>query len=368
MMNLPKLNYKGISVLAMMLLVCSAIAEPLRVGFLSPAPAEAPFWKQLIEPMQEVARDLNIELVVQYSKRGDLAIKRSGNILLNTKPRIDYFLTSYRPTITPFHLRLAKRRGIKVFMINSDVVEKDRADVGVPRGRYQNWIGQLLPDDGEAGRKLAEVLIDSARKGEVGKKELKLFAFVGESKSQVGRNRKSGLHIAVNAANDVVLHELGMASWLPDWAYEETTTLLKAGKQIDIIWTPSEATAWGAFKAVEDAGRKPGEDIYIGGFDWNADSLQALADGRMSASMFGHFLEGAWALILIYDYHNGIDFNHDPGVRSLTGLSALTPKNYRHYQKILQDGYWKRVDFRKMSKKYNSKIKKYNFSIDRFLN
>jgi hypothetical protein len=105
----------------------------------------------------------------------------------------------------------------------------------------------------------------------------------------------------------------------------------------------------------------------IGGFDWNPASLNAIADGRLSASMFGHFLEGAWALILVHDYHYGIDFANEPGVRLSTPLSIINADNYGQYKVLLQKDGWEAIDFRRFSKKYHQELKTYNFNINQFI-
>jgi ABC-type sugar transport system substrate-binding protein len=346
-----------------------AASERLRVGFLCPAPADNPFWSQVTRVMRAAAEDLDIELIVRCSERGSLATKRIGNELLNTTPKLDYLLTGYWPLVTKSHLELAQKLRIKVFVFNAEIRDDERDTVGFPRQYFQNWIGHMIPDDKQSSDDLTRMLITRAREtrsippdGEV-----RVLALTGIGSSAVGSNRAEGLRTRVAATPGVVLHEIGLENWLPGWARDETAKFLKNNPHTDVVWGVSQASTWGAVQGVEQSGGKPGRDVVVGGFDWNPDSLQAISEGKIAALMSGHFIEGAWALILIHDYHYGLDFVDSEGIRILTQFSPITLANYPRYKVLLNGKHWDETDFRKFSKKYNPQLKSYNFSIEQFL-
>ena len=350
--------------------VVNAESQRLRVGFLCPKPPEHPFWGQVIQVMQAVANDLDIELITKCSQRGTIVTKRVGNELIKSEPKLDYLLTKYWTSVTKFHLPLAKKRGIKVFIFNSNVVPEDIKLVGKPRELYDNWIGHMVPDDERAGMDLAGMLLTQRNsiKQASQKEQPWLFALKGKDSAPVSRIRNKGLQLQLEKTPEISFKEVELDYWTDDWALQETVNALKQYPQINVIWASNQATAWGAVLGVEKFGKTPGKDILIGGYDWNAESLHAIEDGRLSVSMFGQFLEGAWALILLHDYHYGYDFAGDTGVRILTPLVPMTAANYKEYQAILTEGFWESVDFKKYSKKYNPNLKTYNFSIEQFLN
>jgi hypothetical protein len=73
-----------------------AIAGTLRVGLLCPKPPGQDFWGQVIQVTQAVAGDLDIELRVKCdSSHSTFGTRRVGDQLLNSKPKLDYFLTGY---------------------------------------------------------------------------------------------------------------------------------------------------------------------------------------------------------------------------------------------------------------------------------
>jgi ABC-type sugar transport system substrate-binding protein len=347
-----------------------AEADKLRVGFLCSAPADHPFWGQVVQVMQAVANDLDIDLVVKYdSTRSTYTTKRLGIHLLNSEPRQDYFLTKYWPSVTNTHMELARERGTRVFIFNSDIASTDYETVGrTPRAKFENWIGHMVPDDRAAAFELASMLIDKARHADNrNSNEVRVLGLDAPGETSVAVSRRQGLKAKIDATPGAILEELVVTNWEADSAREVIAELLKKHPDTDVVWAANEAIAWGAVQAVERSGKTPGKDVLIGGFDWNPQSIEAIADGRITASMFGHFMEGAWALILVHDYHYGFDFADGIGMRISTPLNVIDAGSYQQY-KVLLDTNWEKIDFRKLSKKYNPQLQTYNFNINQFIN
>jgi ABC-type sugar transport system substrate-binding protein len=300
----------------------------------------------------------------------------SSYLKLKTEPKLDYLITGYWVSSTKHHLKLARELGIKVFIINADIRDTEKEDIGKPRGKYHTWIGHMVPDDQGAAMELAETLINYARqmKNKPASDDLHVYSFSGKSQSTVTLKRNTGFRNQVASMPGVKSHEkLVLAEDRVDrdtkvdrtrkWVAE----LINNASEMDVIIAGGQDEMWGAMQGVAQAGKTPGKDVFIGGFDWKSDSIKAIADGRISASMFGHFMEGAWALLLVYDYHQGIDFADDIGTKILTPMTALTPDNYERYKTILNNKYWQDVDFKQLSKKYNPALKAYNFNINQFI-
>ncbi|MBN1378934.1 MAG: ABC transporter substrate-binding protein [Gammaproteobacteria bacterium] len=352
--------------------VSSACAEPLRVGFLCPKSPEQGFWSQVIQVMQVVAEDLDIELQVKCGVSSSaLGAKQIGIQLLESEPKLDYFLTGYWASVTKYHLAFAKERGIKVFIFNADIRDVEKDEMGKPREKYNNWIGHMVPDDKAAAMELTSILVNRA--GNLRKKtaadSVNVYAYVGEGLSTGARKRSTGLREQIELMPIAKLHEVPLPAefWQVDSAKKWAMDLMSDPSKVDVILTGSQDAMWGTVQGVEQAGKIPGKDVLIGGFDWDPDSIRAIADGRISASMFGHFMEGAWALILVHDYHYGIDFKDDVGVKISTPLGIIMAGNYERYKAVLNEAHWRRVDFKKLSKKYNPTLKSYNFDISQFL-
>jgi ABC-type sugar transport system substrate-binding protein len=324
------------------------------------------FWEQTIKVVRAAAEDLNVDLTVAYSHSNSYSLKKDGLKALNDPDKGDFFLTGYWTSSTQFHLQRAEQLGIRSFIFNSGVTPGERAEMGWPRGKYKYWIGQVTPDDLQASYFLADMLINKAKAaGKADDGKVHLIALGGwGSKNEMEESRYEGLRKRIKEQNDAVLDEYILTGWSKDTAYDELIEKLKLNPKVTVVWNTGDPMALGAIKAAEDLGRVPGKDIFIGGFNWSLDSIRAIIDGKMVATLGSHFLEGAKALILIHDYHYGIDFAEDTGVETLTQLQPITKDNAEEYLDILQHLDWREIDFKHFSKKYNTKLKTYDLSLD----
>ena len=88
--------------------------------------------------------------------------------------------------------------------------------------------------------------------------------------------------------------------------------------------------------------------------------MQARIRGELSALAGGHFLCGAWALVMIHDYHHGRDFK-DLGLMQQQGMFMLfsaqdaTRFLARHGKGLAE------LDFRRYSRVLNPGLARYHF-------
>jgi ABC-type sugar transport system substrate-binding protein len=348
-----------------------AVAQPVPkvTLFVPDPPGSSPFWEQTIKIMHAAAEDLNVDLTVVYSHSNSYSLKKDGLKALNDPDKVDFFLTGYWTSSTQFHLQRAERLGIRSFIFNSGVAPGERAEMGRPRGKYKYWIGQVTPDDLQASYFLADILVNKAKAaGKAVDGKVHMIALGGwGSKNKIEEDRHDGLRKRIKEQNDAMLDEYILTGWSKETAYNELIEKLKKHQNVSAIWSAGGPMALGAVKAAENLGMVPGKDIFIGGFDWGLDGIQAIIDGKMVVTLGSHFLEGVKALILIHDYHYGIDFADDPGVETLSQLQPITEDNAKAYLDILQKLDWREIDFKRFSKKHNTKLETYDLSLDALL-
>ncbi|MBN1377747.1 MAG: ABC transporter substrate-binding protein [Gammaproteobacteria bacterium] len=340
-----------------------------RIGFLTGIEPENAFFSQMVKIMQVAADDLNTELIVANDpSRSTYTTKRIGSKLIASEPKLDFFITKYFDGVTPTHIKEAKLRGIKVFVLNSDVSESDYPLVGkLPREKFENWIGHMVPDDRTAGYELADSLLKHATKTIGADKELHFFALHGPADTSVVKLRVKGMKQRIGRSlNNLILRQ-EVVNWTAEDAENKIVELHQSDPEMDVVWGFNAAITWGAYQGLEKIGKQPGKNVIIGGFDYNSESIKAIADGKISTVMFGHFLEGAWALVLCHDYAHGVDFANSTGVRISTPLSIMDTSNYKQYQTLLKKENWEKIDFKEFSKMHNPNLSEYNFKISQFL-
>ena len=68
--------------------------------------------------------------------------------------------------------------------------------------------------------------------------------------------------------------------------------LSQYGDKIDVVFCNNDAMALGALQAIEAAGRKVNEDIYLVGVDALTEAVQNVIDGKQTGTVFNnHFAQ-----------------------------------------------------------------------------
>jgi len=125
--------------------------------------------------------------------------------------------------------------------------------------------------------------------------------------------------------------------------------------------------ALGAIDAVIKRNKRPGENIFVGGLNWSTEALEKIVNGTMVTSIGGHFMQGAWAMVLIHDYHKGLDFE-DLGFEFTAPMTVIDQTNVARYLEIFGDQNWDKIDFKKFSRWENKPQKIYQFQLTKILN
>lgn len=342
-------------------------AEQMRVAYLNPTHEGDMFWGRVVGFMRAVADDLEIDLRVYYNDSANrFGEKEIAQKVLSGEDKPDYFITQIKRNTLVSLLKMTSDNNIRYFTINTGVSEEDKEKVGSPRGKFPNWIGQMVPDDYQAGYELAEFLIVRAGStGIIGEdKSSGLLALSGGRDSTAALQRNKGLMDALNRYQNVQLKQLLFTEWGLEASYELAGKLFRRHPDISVIWAASDGIALGVARAANESGLQINKDVITGGIDWSLEGIDAVKNGTLSVSLGGHFMEAGWALVLLHDYHHGIDFAPDTGVVIKTEFIPLTQENLPVYEKMLTPATLSRIDFKRFSKVHNPALKKYRFGLD----
>jgi len=258
--------------------------------------------------------------------------------------------------------------GVKTFLAYSSIPVDQRGGIGSPRGKYKGWLGSLEPQAEDAGYLTARALIERGKRekafGPDGK--LHMLAIAGDRSTPSSINRNQGMRRAVAEAPMVVLEEEVYAAWARENAAQQAESLYRRYPEVKLVWAGNDLMAFGAMAAWEKRGGKPGVDAWFSGVNTSTEALEAVKSGRLTSLAGGHFITGAWALVMIYDYHHGRDFADE-------GLELRRPM-FAEFTPLLADRYIERfsggfdgVDFSRYSKVKNLKLRRYNFGFAQLL-
>ncbi len=340
----------------------------LNITFINPGISDkkgesGAFWVTVSEFMEAVAKDLEINLEILYAERNHLKMVEFVKKIVKAKQRPDYLITGNEKLVAGQILELTAGTGIKVFLFNNGFIDDQAIEYGEPRKKYPHWIGALLPDQRGAGAQIAKHIIDAAlsAKSYTDKKPLKLFGITGDHATQSSIERNKGLEQTVEASPNVVLEQIIIGYWREDKAKKKFIPALQRYPNVNAVWAANDPMALGAMKGAIKLNKIPGKDIFFGGLNWNAEALQAVKEGRMVTSVGGHFMDGGWSLIMLYDYHHGKDFGNKIIIQPLSAITAVNVDTYLTY---FSQKDWHQIDFTVFSKVLNPKLSKYNFNIN----
>lgn len=335
-----------------------------RVAFLNPADRSDAFFGSMVAFMERAAACFDIDLEVVECHRNATTMRQEARALIGRPTPPEYLLLINEEGLAVDTLPLADARGIKTLLINEGLMVPDRQVLGAPGERYPSWLGELLPDDRGAGYQLARTLIEAARRRRGAGRELAV-AGIGGSFTSSSLLRINGLRQAVTESPGVALREVVAANWEIDRARSETRRLLDQHPDLAVIWAASDHMALGVVEALGAAGKRPGMDVLVGGIDWAPFAFEQVRRGVFTASVGGHFLDGAWALVLLHDLHRQ-GGAVDGRLRELKSqLAVATRDNADRFERLLKRR--PDIDFRRFSKVANPELQDYPFTIDAVL-
>ena len=324
------------------------------------------FWPVVERFVSAASRDLGVDIdIYPYGDNPMMVVPTVEKVLSQADSRPDAIMFHNYKNTGQDILELAEKYQVPAFVFNAGF--SPESQVGKPREKYKYWIGQMLPDDEHAGYVLARRLMTEAqkinRRGKDGK--IHVVALEGNRSSEASNARVRGFNRAIKENPDFVIEQFFHSKWWERLAFEAFELSIIRYPEVSMFWAASDSMAIGVVKAAEQHGWVPGRDFVTGGVDLLPGDLDYLISGKLSVSVGGQYAEGAWTIILLYDYLNGYDFT---GFESTTFSSRM--KDYtksditesRNLSENLTRENINKIDFKRFSRTYNPDLKAYNFA------
>lgn len=360
--------------------LCAAVAVGIAPGmawaqsvvFINPGKSDEAYWVAASHAMQKAADSLGMQLQVMYGERNRLEPIAIAQSVAQRKlaDRPDYVIFSNDYGVAPSVLRTLEDTGIKVFMAFSGPQSDLREQTGQPRERFKSWLGSLEPNAEDAGYLTAKALIQAGAKNPIFKDaqgKLQLLAIAGDrsTTSSIARNR--GMHKAVSeAAEQVELQQEVYGEWRRDKAQAQAEVLYKRYPQARLIWSGNDLMAFGAMQSWQTQGGTPGKDALFSGVNTSIEAFEKLRSGQLTALAGGHFLAGAWAMVMLYDYHHGVDFISEGLELHRPMFTLFDARSSMQFEKRF-NGPSGDLNFRMFSKHLNPKLRTYDFDLQKLL-
>lgn len=320
------------------------------------------FWGPVVRLAKSAAKDFNIQLDDFHA--GKNHIQHLEIIEKLMKEEYDAVITSNFKFQGIKNIKLAEQYKIPLVFITGSVAKET---AGAPKEKYQYYVGEVIPDDINAGITLLDLLISETRKVKKYKEKLKMVAIEGNIAELGSILRKEGLISRLEKTKKIELLQLFAANWNPSLAKAKFKTVAtNRFTDIDIVWCASDGMALGVIDAIKEMGLVPGKDIFIGGVDWTEGAFESIKRNELSTSVGGHVFQGAWAVVALFDYLTNPKKMQN-GFSIETKMEPVPKNNISLYRDLIYGNRSNNLSFKSFSLEKNPKVKQHHFSVKELL-
>jgi len=333
-----------------------------RVLFLNPGePVErgkGPHWRMAARFMSIAAKAFGIQLEVLYAERDHLLMLRQAEEVARRSEWPDYIVIVNEKLAAPQMLKTLARTTAKVLVIHNDLTPEQRREIGNEREQMRHWIGTATTDEAAAEFRLMAELTR-----QLGDREPRVIGITGDRATPVSLERAHGVSEYISRSGRGQVLQTAFSDWSVADAESKAHLLLSRYPEANIVWAANDSMALGALRAVKARGAK----VLVGGSGAWPDALASMAEGGLAASVGSHFFIGGWAMVLLHDYHQGVDFAATGGPSmKIDYMYVVNRENAARYDQAVyrrEDA----LDFTSFSRALHPKAGRYDFNLAPFL-
>lgn len=200
---------------------------------------------------------------------------------------------------------MCNEAGIPVVYINRepDAAEEERWASEEIKATY------VGADARQSGTFQGEEIAETSNKGDInGDGKVSYIMVQGDPENVDAQYRTE---FSVKALTDANLEVEQLLLQRGDWDQAKgqqivQDALTQFGDKVEVVFCNNDAMALGALQAIEAAGRKVNEDIYLVGVDALTEAVQNVVDGKMTGTVFNdHFSQAQTAADTAVKFLNG---------------------------------------------------------------
>lgn len=322
------------------ILTLPSFAKNINVSLIIPDGEGPIFWQLVSEVSMAAATNLNVDLEIIHHDSHRFASKVVIDEISQRKVKPDYvvffpFIGNVKGAFD--QLEFAKIPFVTLEQIFTSDVKKAVGDV---REKYKYWLGQIVYDNRSGGELLVETMIKAHKKKYPN--DILYITGIGGDYDGVAQNRQAVLKdmIEEKRHNGVIVNQIFPMYWNPTMIHDRFPLMQQRYPKTNAYWCASDQMALEIFRENQAMNGSP---MIIGGFDWIPSALKKIKNKEITASVGGHFLMVAQALLKIVDYNNGADRFLTPPL--LQQYEVITINNVDQYLPFLENKHWTKVDF-----------------------
>jgi ABC-type sugar transport system substrate-binding protein len=305
----------------------SAQAKKFTIGITVPT-LDAQFWNRYVDFVKDGAKAFDMDVVVvNADNKPDQLFKGVEDLLargVDGLIHVPYWETGLKT------LTLAKEANIPVIFTDVYLPNID------PQGKdFSNYIAFVGPSDEAAGYAMAKTLFAAVAPNDKGEKVVGVVD--GTPGTSVAIDRRKGFDKALAESKDVRLAGAVNGNFVRDTSQTAFESLYQGNPDIKGVWAANGGTATGVMAALRNANKTPGKDVFVVAMDLNPENVDAVEKGELLFDIGGHWLQGGFALVLMYDYLNGKPIPANQANVKLN-LLPLTKDTVQQFRKDFPNG------------------------------
>ena len=323
-------------VLAMAL--SGAHADQSSVLFLNPGKAQESFWGDVDGLMAAAAEDLDLRLEVFHAEREHLRMAKFLAARLKRPPLPDYVVLTNERQVGAKLLQLLHSYSIPVLFILNDITPRQRSELAQDPHWAKYLLPAVVPDNNWIGKRTMSKLLDQ---GVASAPQVIMIS--GDKSTPASMARDAGAKEALVQHKPARLLQQVYGQWDELTAYGQMQVLLRRYPDVTHIWTANNHMAFGVLRALIEAGRVPGQDIWLSSINTSPYVLQLRQQGHISVLGGGHFVSGALGLLLINEHRQGHPL---PLVTDLSLFTLIEPETPL-FSRLLRRQ-WREIEFKRL--------------------
>ena len=267
--------------------------DPLTLGY-SVYDLQNPYWQAWSAGVEAAAEEAGVDVTI-VDQKSDEQAQVSGSLDLINQGISGLIITPVQPSALPATIDAAHEAKIPVVI----------GDIGTA-GDYDAYIQSNNRDGGAvAAEYVIEQLADEPGPHKIGVIELHAGSVVGEE-------RVAEFVSAIEAADGLEIVSSLDGNDTVDGGFAAAQDMLSANPDLRVIYAANDASAIGAQRAMETAGKSVADGFILIGFDGSDAALDLIEQGLMSATVAQDpYGQGMRAVETVLALINGEDPGYD---------------------------------------------------------
>lgn len=313
----------------------------IRVTFIIPDKEGPLFWQLVKDISASVSTNLGVKFNYIHTDSDRFAMQSVLKKLIAQGNKPDYLIFRPFKGNSEKMFALLEQHQLPFVTIERAFSGNEALRLGVPQQKYRYWLGQVNYDNVQGGKLLTEALIKAYQQQHPSKSAT--IIGIGGDFDSVSLERQQYLeNLSEVYGEQFVVKQIFPMYWNPAMVKDRLPAIQNRYPNVPIYFSAGDQMA---FEVIDFYKQNNKPIPIVGGFDWLPAALDRIHQNEMTASVGGHFLVAAQALLKIVDYHHG--FNRFNKNAQQYHYELITHDNVIHVRQFLNDKKWQQIDYHK---------------------